>query len=80
MITVQIIDHENGTSAIAEIPSEQGPSFRSAITKWCNDQGEVAAGSYKFEKEDAQARATCAVNAFRAAVNRAITLEDPDYE
>lgn len=80
MITIQIVDDETQRSSVALIPSIQGPSLRSALTKFRNDQGELASGAYRYEKEDAQTRAMSGLGAFAAALNRVILEEDAEYE
>jgi hypothetical protein len=80
VITIQVIDHETGRSAIAEFPSSFGPALRSTLADHANELGERSSGSHHYDKEDALTRAMGAHGPLRAAVNRVIEKEDPHYE
>jgi hypothetical protein len=71
---------QNGVSSTAEIPSENGPALRSALSEIRNEVGERLAGSHRFAKEYALTRASSALGALAGAVNHVIAADDPDYE
>lgn len=77
---IRITVEQNGSTATAEIPSENGPALRSALSEIRNEVGERLAGSHRFAKEYALTRASSSLGAVAAAVNQVIPNEDPDYE
>lgn len=77
---IRITIEQDGVSHTAEIPSENGPALRSAVSEIRNEVGERLAGSHRFAKEYALTRAASSLGALAGAVNAVIPEEDPDYE
>jgi hypothetical protein len=78
VITITFVG--NGRSANANIPDEQAPSLRSAISEIRNEIGARASGAHDFLKEDALVRALAALGSLAAALNHVVPEEDKDYE
>lgn len=80
MIVLTIQDTLTGRGGVAHIPSEFGPMLRSYVNRERNALGELASGSFQYDKEDALVRAMAAYGQFAAALNQTITEEDPSLE
>ena len=79
MLTIQIIDHAAGTSAIAEIPSEQGPALRSALQEVRDELADRISARYVYEREAPYTRAITALGTLAGALNRVVPAGDPGF-
>ena len=78
MIRVSICDDTTQSTATADIPSEFGPSLRSAIQEIRDTLGGRVEGMFSFKKEHSLSRAVTAVGRLAAALNLVITEADPE--
>jgi hypothetical protein len=79
VITIQIIDHTTGRSAIAEIPSMQAPALRSALQEVRDELADRISARYVYEREAPYTRAITALGTFAAAFNKLVPKGDPDF-
>ena len=79
MLTIQIIDHATGRSAIAEIPAEQAPAFRSALQEVRDELADRISARYVYEREAPYTRAITALGTFAGAFNKLVPAGDPGF-
>jgi hypothetical protein len=80
VIQATFTDTTTGQSATADIPSEHGPSLRSAVNEIRNTLGGRVEGAFSFKKEHSLTKAGSAMGRMAAALNLVIPEDDPDYE
>lgn len=61
------------------VPANRAPALRNAVEEISNEVGGRLEGRHSYAKEQALTDAAICLGSLRAAVNRAVPQEDPNY-